>query len=81
MEASSSTRRRAGGRVSGAMFSTRRGAITTAVVAALLAGILLFVFVQNYKKSGTAGGRQHAGVRRVRVHPERHAGQRDRVRS
>ena len=35
------------------MFSTRRGAITTAVVAALLAGILLFVFVQNYKKSGT----------------------------
>jgi Flp pilus assembly protein CpaB len=36
------------------MFSTRRGAITTAVVAALLAAILLFVFVQSYQKGGTS---------------------------
>jgi Flp pilus assembly protein CpaB len=34
------------------MFSTRRGAITTAVVAALIAGVLLFAFVQGYTKSG-----------------------------
>lgn len=53
MEASSSNRRRTGGGFSGAMFSTRRGALTTALVAALLAGILLFAFVQSYKK-GTA---------------------------
>lgn len=57
MEASSNTRRRAGGNLTGAMFSTRRGAITTAVIAALLAAILLFAFVQSYKKggSGSAG--------------------------
>lgn len=54
MEASSSTRRRAGGKVSSAMFSTRRGAITTAAVAAVLAGIVLFTFVQSYKKAGPA---------------------------
>lgn len=56
MEASSSTRRRSSG-LGAAMFSTRRGALTTAVVAAILAGLLLFAFVQNYKKSSptTAG--------------------------
>ena len=53
MEASSNTRRRAGGNLTGAMFSTRRGAITTAVIAALLAAILLFAFVQSYKKGGS----------------------------
>lgn len=57
MEASSSTRRRTGGNLTGAMFSTRRGAITTAVVAALIAGVLLFAFVQSQQKggSGTTG--------------------------
>lgn len=54
MEASSSNRRRTGGGFSGAMFSTRRGALTTALVAALLAGILLFAFVQSYKKGTPA---------------------------
>lgn len=54
MEASSSSRRRAGGSLTGAMFSTRRGAITTAVIAALIAGILLFAFVQSYKKGGSS---------------------------
>src|SRR5579872_579096 len=54
MEASSSNRRRTGGGFSGAMFSTRRGALTTALVAALLAGILLFAFVQSYKKGTSA---------------------------
>ena len=52
MEASTSSRRRSSG-LSGAMFSTRRGAITTAALAALLAGVLLFAFVQSYKKGGT----------------------------
>ncbi|MGO9823028.1 MAG: Flp pilus assembly protein CpaB [Solirubrobacteraceae bacterium] len=36
------------------MFSTRRGAITTAVVAALLAAVLLFAFVQSYQKGSSA---------------------------
>jgi Flp pilus assembly protein CpaB len=35
------------------MFSTRRGSITTAIVAAVLAGILLFLFVEHNK--GGAG--------------------------
>ena len=52
MEASSSSRRRSSG-LGGAMFSTRRGAITTAALAALLAGVLLYAFVQSYKKGGT----------------------------
>jgi Flp pilus assembly protein CpaB len=51
MEASTSTRKRAGSSLAAAMFSTRRGSIMTAVVAALLAGIILFAFVQNYHKS------------------------------
>ncbi len=54
MEASSSTRRRTASGLTGAMFSTRRGSLTTAIVAALLAGLLLFVFVQNYHKSQPA---------------------------
>lgn len=54
MEASSSSRRRTGGNLTGAMFSTRRGAITTAIIAALIAGILLFAFVQSYKKGGSS---------------------------
>jgi Flp pilus assembly protein CpaB len=54
MEASSNTRRRAGGNLTGAMFSTRRGAITTAVIAALLAAILLFAFVESYQKGGSS---------------------------
>jgi Flp pilus assembly protein CpaB len=33
------------------MFSTRRGSITTAIVAAILAGIILFAFVSNYNSS------------------------------
>ena len=52
MEASSSNRRRTGG-LTGAMFSTRRGAITTAIVAAIIAGLLIFAFVSSYTK-GTA---------------------------
>jgi Flp pilus assembly protein CpaB len=36
------------------MFSTRRGAITTAVVAAILAGLLIFAFVSSYTKGGAA---------------------------
>ena len=51
MEASTSTRKRAGSSLGAAMFSTRRGSITTAIVAALLAGIILFAFVSSYNKS------------------------------
>jgi Flp pilus assembly protein CpaB len=54
MEASSSSRKRTGGGLTGAMFSTRRGAITTAIVAAILAGLLIFAFVSSYTKSGAA---------------------------
>jgi pilus assembly protein CpaB len=36
------------------MFSTRRGAITTAIIAAVLAAILIFAFVSSYTKSGTS---------------------------
>jgi Flp pilus assembly protein CpaB len=54
MEASSSVRRRIGGNSPGGMLSSRRGALTIAVVAAVIAGLLIFVFVQQYKKSATA---------------------------
>ena len=53
MEASSSSRRRTGDGLTRAMFSTRRGAIITAVIAAALAAILIFAFVSNYTKSST----------------------------
>jgi Flp pilus assembly protein CpaB len=35
------------------MFSTRRGSLITAIVAALLAGLLIFAFVQNSHKGGS----------------------------
>jgi Flp pilus assembly protein CpaB len=50
MEASS-VRRKVGGNWPGGAFSGRRGPIAIAVAAAVVAGILLFVFVQQYKKS------------------------------
>jgi Flp pilus assembly protein CpaB len=52
MEASS-IRRRVGGNWPGGAFSGRRGTLIIAFVAALLAGLLLFVFVQQYKKNVT----------------------------
>jgi len=52
MEASTSSRK-IGGKWSGGMFTGRRGAIIIAVVAALLAGALIYVFVQRYKTSVT----------------------------
>lgn len=51
MEASSSPRKKMGTGLTGAMFYTRRGSFTTAALAAVLAGILLFAFVQNYQKA------------------------------
>src|SRR5262249_22258821 len=54
MEASSSTRRRTASGLTGAMFSSRRNSLITAIVAALLAGLPLFMFVQNYHKSSPA---------------------------
>jgi Flp pilus assembly protein CpaB len=48
---SSSIRRKVGGNWPGGTFSGRRGPIAIAAAAAVIAGILLFVFVQQYKKS------------------------------
>ena len=52
MEASTSSRR-IGGKWSGGAFNSRRTGILIAVVAALLAGVLIYVFVQRYKNSVT----------------------------
>jgi Flp pilus assembly protein CpaB len=49
MEASSA--RRIGGKSPRDIFSSRRGTIIIAAGAAVLAGVLLFVFVQQYRKS------------------------------
>jgi Flp pilus assembly protein CpaB len=55
MEASS-VRKKIGGGRSGDLLSTRNGALAVAALAALLAGILIYAFVQRYKKhqSGSA---------------------------
>ena len=53
MEASSA-RRKIGGNPLGDMFSSRRGALTLAIGAAVIAGILLYAFVQQYRKNATA---------------------------
>jgi pilus assembly protein CpaB len=52
MEASS-TRRKIGGSAFGDALSSRRGALTLAFVAAAVAGLLIFAFVQQYKKNAT----------------------------
>jgi Flp pilus assembly protein CpaB len=52
MEATTSSRR-IGGKWPGGALGGRRGAILIAVVAALLAGVLIYVFVQRYKTSVT----------------------------
>jgi Flp pilus assembly protein CpaB len=44
-------RNKIGGNRPGQMFSSRRGGLAVAAIAALLAGLLLFLFVQKYKKS------------------------------
>jgi len=49
MEASS-VRKKIGGNWPGDSFSGRRGTLIIAVVAALAAGVLIFLFVQQYKK-------------------------------
>src|ERR1700719_2761246 len=54
MEATSTTGSKIGRNSPGDMLSTRGGAIVVATVAAILAGILLFVFVQHYRKNETA---------------------------
>jgi Flp pilus assembly protein CpaB len=56
MEASSIRKKIGGGRPGGDMLSTRNGALAVAALAALLAGVLIYAFVQRYKKheSGNA---------------------------
>jgi Flp pilus assembly protein CpaB len=53
MEASTSSRRIGGKWSGGGAFGGRRGAILIAIIAALAAGILIYVFVQRYKTSVT----------------------------
>lgn len=48
-----SPRRRIGGSWTGQLLATRRGALSVAAIAAVLAGVLLFLFVQHYKKNPT----------------------------
>ena len=54
MEASSTSGGRIGGKWSGGLFGGRRAGIYIAVIAALLAGVLIYAFVQHYKSNGTA---------------------------
>lgn len=49
-----SPRSRIGGSWTSQMLATRRGAMTIAALAAVLAGVLLYLFVQHYKKNPTA---------------------------
>lgn len=53
MEASTSSGGRIGGKWSGGAFSGRRTGIYVAVAAALLAGVLIYAFVQHYKNNVT----------------------------
>jgi pilus assembly protein CpaB len=50
MEASS-VRRRVGGNWPGGAFSGRRGPLAIAIGAALVAGVILYIFVQQYKRN------------------------------
>jgi Flp pilus assembly protein CpaB len=50
MEASS-VRRKVGGNWPGGAFSGRRGPLAIAIGAALVAGVILYIFVQQYKKN------------------------------
>lgn len=54
MEASSTSGGRIGGKWSSGAFSGRRAGIYIAVIAALLAGVLIYAFVQHYKKNTAA---------------------------
>jgi Flp pilus assembly protein CpaB len=49
-----SIRNRIGGNWSDQLLSSRRGALTVAAVAALLAGLLLYLFVQHYRRAPVA---------------------------
>lgn len=46
-------RSRIGGSWAAQLLATRRGAMTVAAIAALLAGVLLYLFVQHYKSNST----------------------------
>jgi len=54
MEASSPPRSRIGGSWTAQLLASRRGALLIAVIAAIIAGLLIFLFVQHYKKTPTA---------------------------
>jgi len=49
-----SIRNRIGGNWTGQLLASRRGALSIAAVAALLAGVLLYAFVQHYRKAPVA---------------------------
>jgi Flp pilus assembly protein CpaB len=46
-----SIRNRIGGNWAGQLLSSRRGAVSVAAIAALLAGVLLYLFVQHYRQA------------------------------
>lgn len=54
MEASSTSGGRIGGKWSSGAFGGRRAGIYIAVIAALLAGVLIYAFVQHYKKNNSS---------------------------
>jgi Flp pilus assembly protein CpaB len=53
MEASS-PRSRIGGSWTGQLLASRRGGLTVAIISALIAGVLIYVFVQHYKKNNSS---------------------------
>jgi Flp pilus assembly protein CpaB len=57
-----SIRNRIGGNMAGQLLSSRRGALTVAAVSALLAGLLLYMFVQHYRTSPVAAAPTQAVV-------------------
>ncbi len=57
-----SIRNRIGGNWSDQLLSSRRGALTVAAVAALLAGLLLYLFVQHYRRAPVVAAPTAASV-------------------
>lgn len=55
-------RSRIGGSWTAQLLATRRGAMTVAAIAAILAGVLLYLFVQHYKSNGTPSAAVPANV-------------------
>jgi Flp pilus assembly protein CpaB len=55
-------RSRIGGSWTAQLLATRRGAMTVAALAAILAGVLLYLFVQHYKSNSTTSAAAPASI-------------------